>query len=165
MNRTKALKHKPSPKGISGEKLAPLIFLSVGSVLLIAAVILTAFTIRSLTSERSTAGSVLEMVSRVDEHGLELYHPLVEFKLQDNSRVQVELDEGMSPPAYRVGQAVPIRYNPNRINEARILPEEAVPLVWIAPGISGGVGMLFVGVSFFVRWIIRKVGEATDAVK
>jgi hypothetical protein len=131
------------------------IFLGIGLLLSIIATISTISTIRKLSRETSAPGQVVDMVVRQSRDSEtqtinEYYYPVVEFDLPDGTHKQVQLSEGSWPPEYEIGQAVTILYDPEHPLDARIKSSSSTLLMWIFPGITGIVGIVFLGVTLLV---------------
>jgi hypothetical protein len=80
----------------------------------------------------------------------EYYYPVVELNLPDGIHKQVQLSEGSWPPKYEIGQPVTLLYDPAHPLDARIKSSSGTMLMWIFPGITGFVGIVFMGVTIVV---------------
>ena len=132
------------------------IFLAVGVLMLVIALISTVSTIRVLAREASAPGQVVDMTLRQSRDSetqviTEFYYPVVEFNLPDGSHKRVQLSEGSWPPEYELGQPVTILYDPGHPLDARIKSFSSTMLKWILPGITGIVGAVFLGVTLLVH--------------
>jgi hypothetical protein len=150
------------------------IFLGIGLLLSTIAAISTVSTIRKLTREASAPGQVVDMVVRQSYDSEtrvtnEYYYPVVEFDVPDGSHKHVQLSEGSWPPEYEIGQPVTILYDPAHPLDARIKSTSSLMLMWIFPGITGFVGIVFLGVTILVWRFLRsdiaaeKVAESVTA--
>jgi hypothetical protein len=81
----------------------------------------------------------------------EAYFPVVEFRAKDGKRRRVQLSEGSFPPAYEVGDEVTVLYEPEHPLEARIKSGGSTALMWILPGITGILGLAFLGAVIAVQ--------------
>jgi len=131
------------------------VFLGVALLMLVIALISTVSTIRALSREANAPGRVVDMTvrqSRDSETQVvnEYYYPVVEFDLPDGTRKRVQLSEGSWPPEYEIGQPVTVLYDPAHPLDARIKSLSSTLLMWILPGITGIVGIVFLGVTLLV---------------
>jgi len=131
------------------------VFLGVALLMLVIALISTVSTIRALSREANAPGRVVDMTvrqSRDSEMQVvnEYYYPVVEFDLPDGTRKRVQLSEGSWPPEYEIGQPVTVLYDPAHPLDARIKSLSSTLLMWILPGITGIVGIVFLGVTLLV---------------
>ena len=131
------------------------IFLGIGLLLSTIAAISTVTTIRKLSREASAPGRVVDMVVRQSYDSEtkvtnEYYYPVVEFDLPGGTHKQVQLSEGSWPPEYEIGQPVTVLYDPTHPLDARIKSTSSSMLMWIFPGITGIVGIVFLGVTLVV---------------
>src|SRR6266511_5226010 len=74
---------------------------------------------RFLRRAREATGVVVTLTQSPGEGGT-LTHPVVEFHTADGEVREFESPVGQSPPAYRVGQRVPVLYDPDRPEAAAI---------------------------------------------
>lgn len=120
----------------------------IAALLLLIAAIASFGNILRISREQSAPGRVVELALRPAGDGQTVaYFPVVEFTASDGRQRLVEMNEGSNPPAYKAGDEVIVRYNPQRPNEARI--ESA--MMWVFPGIAGMIGAVFLGGSL-VAW-------------
>jgi len=136
-------------------KIIVSVFLGVALLMLVIALISTVSTIRALSREANAPGRVVDMTvrqSRDSETQVvnEYYYPVVEFDLPDGTRKRVQLSEGSWPPEYEIGQPVTVLYDPAHPLDARIKSLSSTLLMWILPGITGIVGIVFLGVTLLV---------------
>jgi hypothetical protein len=131
------------------------IFLGIALITLTIAVISGYNTLRQISREESAPGRVVELVertSRDSETGdvTEYSYPVVEFTPPGRQQpVTVQIGEGSWPPAYLVGDAVTVLYEPGRPQIARIQSASSNLLMWILPGITG-----IVGISFLIAGVV-----------
>ena len=131
------------------------IFLGIGLLLSTIAAISTVSTIRNLSRETSAPGQVVDMTVRQSYDNetkvtSEYYYPVVEFDLPDGAHKRVQLPEGSWPPEYEIGQPVTILYDPAHPLDARIKSSSSTLLMWIFPGITGFIGIVFLGITIIV---------------
>jgi hypothetical protein len=86
----------------------------------------------------------------------------VEFVAQDGKRRNVQLSEGSFPPAYEVGDEVTILYEPEHPLDARIKSFGSSALMWILPGITGILGIAFLGAVLVVRRVMFTSEETSS---
>ncbi|MBN1454090.1 MAG: DUF3592 domain-containing protein [Anaerolineales bacterium] len=137
------------------------IFLGIGLLLSTIAAISTATTIRKLSREASAPGQVVDMVVRQSYDSetqvvKEYFYPVVEFDLPNGTRKRIQLSEGSWPPEYEIGQPVTVLYDPAHPLDARIKSTSSLMLMWIFPGITGFIGIVFLGVTLFVSRFLRE---------
>jgi hypothetical protein len=133
------------------------IFTGVAVLMLLIAGISSFSAISKISKEESAPGRVVDMTVRreyVDEEdrvGSEYYYPVVEFTASDGRLRSVQMSEGSWPPSHEVGEAVTVRYDPEHPLEARIASFGSNLLMWILPGITGILGLGFLGAVLAVR--------------
>jgi hypothetical protein len=98
-------------------------------------------------------GHVVEMVSRAIRPGASiLYYPVVEFSGPVGERLRFESNLGSRPPAYRVGQTVRVRYDPNDVKRAQI---DSLLTRWFAPGGLAALCGLMIVLGFMLRLLAQ----------
>lgn len=147
-------------------KIVISIFLGIGLLLTTIAAISTVSTIRKLSRETSAPGQVVDMTVRQSYDSetkvtSEYYYPVVEFDLPDGNHKRVQLSEGSWPPEYEIGEPVTILYDPAHPLDARIKSSSSTLLMWIFPGITGFIGIVFLGVTIIV-WRFLKSDTAEE---
>ncbi len=139
-------------------KLVQRIFLGVAVILLLVAGILSFSAVSTMNKEKSAIGLVVDMVKqqgylteqdRTNNVARDYYSPVVKFTSTDGRQHSVQMAERSSPPAYEVGEEVTVRYDPQHPLNAHI--ESSRGEMWIAPGITGVLGLIFLGVVLAVR--------------
>lgn len=145
-------------KGADVEKLILSIFSGVAALMLLIAGIASANNILKVNREESAPGLVVEMTRRLeyDENDSdrvvgEAYYPVVEFTANDGKRRSVQLSEGSWPPAHEIGDEVTVLYEPEDPLGARIKSFASSAGMWILPGITGILGIGFLGAVIAVR--------------
>lgn len=126
------------------------IFFGIAVLLLIISAVSAFFTFRSLGKEQTAEGRVVDMVRRTDSNGNEFYFPVVQFTIPGHDSRTVQTSEGSWPPSYSKGDRVTISYNPDQPNQARIKSFESAVLTWLVTMITGGLGAIFLVVSFLI---------------
>ena len=139
------------------EKLILGIFSAVAGLMLVIALVSAVGAILKMNREESAEGRVVDIVQRreyVNEQDRvvqDYYFPVVEFASSDGRHHSVQLTEGSSAPSHEVGDQVTVLYNPDHPLEARIKSFGSSALMWILPGITGILGLGFLGAVLAVR--------------
>ncbi|HEU4745841.1 MAG TPA: DUF3592 domain-containing protein [Anaerolineales bacterium] len=135
----------------SAEKVILGVFTGVAVLMLLIAFLSSASVILKINREESAPGRVVEIIERreyVNEQDRvveEYYYPVVEYVSRDGRFHSVQMTEGSSAPSHEVGNEVTVLYNPERPLEARIKSFGSTALMWILPGITGILGLCFLG--------------------
>jgi hypothetical protein len=95
-----------------------------------------------------------EYVNEEDRVINEYYYPVVEFTASDGRRRSVQMSEGSWPPSHEVGEEVTVLYDPEHPLDARIQSAGSNVLMWILPGITGILGLGFLGAVLVVRRVM-----------
>ncbi|HEX9388303.1 MAG TPA: DUF3592 domain-containing protein [Anaerolineales bacterium] len=141
----------------NAEKLILGIFSGVAVVMLLIAFISSASAILKMNREERAPGRVVEIIQRREYVNQQVrvvqdyYFPVVEFVSADGRRHSVQLTEGSSAPSHEVGDDVTVMYDPDHPLDARIKSLGSSALMWILPGITGIVGLGFLGAVIAVR--------------
>lgn len=141
----------------NAEKIILWVFTGVAVLMLLIAFVSSASAILKMNREASASGRVVEIVQRreyVNEQDRvvqDYYFPVVEFVSADGRRHTVHMTEGSSAPSHEVGEEVTVLYNPEHPLEARIQSFGSSALMWILPGITGILGLGFLGAVIAVR--------------
>ena len=147
---------KTSP-AIQPEKIILGIFTGVAILMLLIAAIATGSNITRLSKEKSAPGRVVDVVVRREyvneqDHIIqEYYFPVVDFSTEDGHRRSVQMETGSSSPEYEKGNEVIVRYDPSHPLQARISSAGSAALMWILPGITGILGLVFMGAVVLVQ--------------
>ena len=148
----KIAKEMESASKFPAEKIIFSVFTGVAVLMLLIAGIGSFNNIQKLGREESAPGVVVDLTKRLeyDENDFnrvvgETYYPVVEFTARDGKRRSVQLNEGSWPPAYEVGEEVTVLYEPEKPLDARIKSVGSSALMWILPGITGILGVAFLG--------------------
>jgi len=148
------------------------IFAGVAALMLLIAGIASFNNFAKVNREESAPGRVVELTKRLeyDEEDRdrvigEAYYPVVEFVALDGKRRNVQLSEGSFPPAYEVGDEVTILYEPEHPLDARIKSFGSSALMWILPGITGILGIAFLGAVLAVRKVIGSSESTSPTVQ
>ncbi|HKG55575.1 MAG TPA: DUF3592 domain-containing protein [Anaerolineales bacterium] len=141
----------------NAEKLIFGIFSGIAAVMLLIAFGSSASAILKINKEENAPGRVVEIIQRreyineQDRVSQDYYYPVVNFVSSDGHRHSVQMNEGSSAPSHEVGEEVTILYNSDRHLEARIKSFGSSALMWILPGITGILGLAFLGAALVVR--------------
>lgn len=147
--------HKKS--SASAEKIILGVFTGVAILMLLIAAISSFRAVSSMSKEESASGRVVEIIERreyVNEQDRvvqDYYFPVVEFVSADGRRHTVHMTEGSSAPSHEVGDEVTVLYDPDHPLDARIKSFGSAALMWILPGITGILGLGFLGAVLAVR--------------
>ncbi len=139
------------------EKLMLGIFTVIAVLMLLVAGISSLSAVSKISQEARAPGHVVDMVKQreyVNEQDRvvqDYYYPVVEFTSADGRQHSAQMTEGSSAPSYEVGDEVTVRYNPEHPLEARIESFGSNALMWILPGITGLLGVCFLGAALAVR--------------
>ncbi len=150
--------HKKNVVGM--EKLILGIFSGIAVLMLLIAGISSLSVISKLSKEASALGRVVDMVqqreyvNQQDHVVQDYYYPVVEFTSADGRQHSAQMTEGSSAPSYEVGDEVTVRYNPEHPLEARIESFGSNAMRWILPGITGLLGVCFLGAVLLVRQLM-----------
>jgi hypothetical protein len=143
------------------EQILLWVFSGVAALMLLIAGIATFSNLTTLASERSAPGRVVdvvvkrEYVNEQDRIITETYYPVVDFTADDGHRRTVQMSVGSDAPEYEKGNEVTVRYDPKHPLEARIDSFGSNALMWIVPGITGILGLGFLGAVLAVRWLTK----------
>ncbi|HXQ36744.1 MAG TPA: DUF3592 domain-containing protein [Anaerolineales bacterium] len=144
-------------KGPAVENIILWAFTGIATLMLLIAGIAMYNNILKINREDSAPGHVVEMISRreyineQDRVFQDYYYPVVEFVSSDGKAHKVQLSEGSSTPSHEVGDEVVVLYEPEHPLDARIKSVGSSALMWILPGITGILGIAFLGAVFVVR--------------
>jgi len=150
------------PPTVPPEKIILWVFTGVALLALAIAFISTSMNITSIAKEKSAPGRVVDMVVRreyINEQDRiiqEYYFPVVEFTADDGKRRSVQMDTGSSSPDYEKGNEVTVRYDPAHPIQAHIDSFGSNALMWILPGITGILGIVFLGAVIIVQRVILR---------
>lgn len=147
--------HKKS--SANAEKIILGVFTGVAILMLLIAAASSASAILKMNREESAPGRVVEIIERreyVNEQDRvvqDYYYPVVEYVSKGGRRHTVHMTEGSSAPSHEVGDEVTVLYNPQRPLDARIKSFGSAALMWILPGITGLLGLAFLGAVIAVQ--------------
>jgi hypothetical protein len=139
------------------EKIILGVFSGVAVLMLLIAAISSYSAVSRMSKEDSATGRVVEIIERreyVNEQNRvvqDYYYPVVEYVSADGRPHTVHMTEGSSAPSHEVGDKVTVLYDPEHPLEARIDSLGSSALIWILPGITGILGLSFLGAVLAVR--------------
>ena len=150
----------------SAEKIVLGVFTGVAVLMLLIAFVSSAGAILRMNREESAPGRVVEIIERreyVNEQDRvveEYFYPVVEYVSNDGRFHSVQMTEGSSAPSHEVGDDVTVLYNPERPLQARIKSFGSAALMWILPGITGILGLGFLGAVTAVRKLMPSAEDS-----
>ena len=150
------------PVAFPPEKIILTVFTGVAVLMLLIAAVATISNFMTIAREKSAPGRVVDVVLRREyinqqDHIIQDYYfPVVEFNAEDGRRRAVQMEAGSSSPEYEKGNEVTVRYDPAHPLQARIDSFGSSALMWILPGITGILGLAFLGAVFIVQQLILK---------
>ena len=112
----------------------------IGLVLLALAVFVTWNTTTWLKRTVEAQGTVTQMLHVTDKDGDVTYKPVVRFSTAEGKTIEFKSSFSSSPPAYRVGQSVPVVYLPEEPEYAQI---RGFLSLWMGPMIIAFIGTIF----------------------
>ncbi|MGH2710858.1 MAG: DUF3592 domain-containing protein [Actinomycetota bacterium] len=124
-----------------------LIFLGVGGLMALIALIFFFRTRRFLESAVPAQGVVTGLVASSGGEGGTVYKPVVQFTTADGQTAGFTGNVGSNPPRYSVGQTVKVLYSPTNPSDARI---PGFFGMWFVPVFLGIFGAAFLGVGIFL---------------
>jgi hypothetical protein len=153
---------------IKAEKLILGVFTGVAVLMLLIATVSSASAILKMSREESATGRVVQIIERreyINEQDRiieDYYYPVVEFVSQDGRPHAIQVTEGSSAPSHEVGDEVTVLYNPEHPLEARIQSFGSSALMWILPGITGILGLAFLGGVIAVRKLMPSTEDSQN---
>jgi uncharacterized protein DUF3592 len=146
------------------------IFTGVAVLMLLIAGIASVNNILKIGREESAPGRVVDMIERreyaneQDRVVEEYYYPTVEFVASDGKRRSVQMNEGSSSPSHEVGDEVTVLYEADHPLDARIKSFGSSALMWVLPGITGILGICFLGAVLVVRRVMTSSESSSPGV-
>jgi hypothetical protein len=96
-----------------------------------------------ITIGTTTDGTVTDLFVGSDSDGDNVYYPRVRFVTQSGDVLEFTSSNGTRPPAFEVGEAVSVLYDPAAPGNARI---NSFFQLWLLPIILGGIGSAFAAI-------------------
>ena len=134
------------------------IFSGVAVLMLLIAGISSFVNLQKLSIEQSADGVVVDVVKHrqyIDEQDEiydDFYFPVVRFTASDGKTRELEMSEGSSSQEYERGNEVTVLYDSEHPLDARIKSFGSSALMWVLPGITGILGIVFGG----AVWMVSK---------
>lgn len=136
-------------------RLLTWIFGAVGVGLLIGAGIAATFTIQFRARSIPARGTIVDEDGGWRRGGGRSYAPVFEYTDADGQRHRARATVSSNPPAYDVGDAVTVRYDPRHPADARL---DSFLENWFVATLLGGLGLVFAGVAagFVVTGVVGR---------
>lgn len=134
------------------------IFSGVAVLMLLIAGISSFVNLQKLSKEQSADGVVVDVVKHrqyideIDDVYDDFYFPVVRFTASDGKTRELEMSEGSSSQEYERGNEVTVLYDSEHPLDARIKSFGSSALMWVLPGITGILGIVFGG----AVWMVSK---------
>lgn len=151
----------PPGPAINLGKIILTVFIGVAVLMCLIATLTGVSTWRGMSREAEAPGQVVEMVTRRDEQGNEFYYPVVEFVLADGSRRTAQMPDGSWPPAYEVGDAVTVLFDPAQPLQARVKSTSGTVSRWTWSIVTGFLALAFLLATLLARWVLKEVPDVT----
>jgi len=120
------------------------IFLGIGVLMLIGALLLWNSTRRFIANADTAQGKVIELIEvRDEDDGSITYKPVVTFEAPTGKSITFTASFSSKPAPYDVGESVEVLYAPDDPHDARI---RGFGSLWLGPTILGGLGIVFAGI-------------------
>jgi hypothetical protein len=148
------------------EKIVFGVFTGVAILMLLIAAASSVSAVRKLSREQSATGRVVEIIHRreyVDQQDRvvrDFYFPVVEYVSADGRPHTVPMTEGSSVPSHEVGDEVTVLYDPEHPLDGRIKSVGSYALMWILPGITGILGLSFLGAALGIRKFLTPAADS-----
>jgi hypothetical protein len=150
---------------VRAEKVILEIFTGGAILMLLIAAASSANAMLRMSREERAPGRILEIVRRreyVNEQDRvvqDYYFPVVEFVSEDGHHHTVPMTEGTSAPLHEVGDEITVLYDPEHPLDARIQSFGSSALMWVLPGITGILGLGFLGAVLAVRKFLQPAAD------
>jgi hypothetical protein len=119
-------------------------FLGVGTLMLVAALLLWNETRSFVARAHQASGQVVELREVRDaDDGSSTWRPVVSFTAGDDRKVTFASSFSSNPAPYDVGETVTVLYLPDEPEGARI---QGFGSLWLGPLVLGGLGLVFAGI-------------------
>jgi hypothetical protein len=139
------------------EKLILGVFTGVAVLMLLIAAVSSYSAVSKMSREESAPGRIVDIVvqreyiNQQDRIIRDYYYPVVDFTSSDGRHHSTRLTEGSQSQFYEIGNEVTVRYDPEHPLDARIKSFGSDALMWVLPGITGILGLGFLGAVIAVR--------------
>src|SRR5262245_34712249 len=128
-------------------KTLGLIFAVVAGLLVVAGAGIAVWTLMFLNRSEVASGTVTRLNDEGPadtRSGARMTRAIVRFTTATGATIEFAHGLATTPPAYDVGERVPVRYDPAAPDTARIASAFGL---WFLPGLFGGLGVIFGAVS------------------
>ena len=140
MARPQSSQAVTSGKAAASRLALPGIFLAAGLAMLSGAGHDALQTRHDIAVGTTADGAVTDLIAGSGSDGDTVYYPRVRFVTQSGDVIEFTSSSGTSPPAFEVGEAVSVLYEPTSPGNARI---NSFFQLWLLPIILGGMGSVF----------------------
>jgi len=134
--------------------LIGVLFVLIGIAVLIGGIVGAVKQVRKSGRGVEATGTVVDLVKRVFNPGSAgVYCPVVDFTTGSGQTVRFASQFGTVPASHRVGQSIPVRYDPTDPQNAEV---DSTTANWFVPGCTIGMGVLFLvmGLVFVMMGIV-----------
>jgi hypothetical protein len=108
------------------------------------------FVVRAERAEARFAGAV----SRVGgSHGGAFLHPTFAFTTRDGRSVRFTSSFGSTDQPYADGERVPVFYDPDHPEQARL---SSFSTLWLIPAVLDAIGLFVTGLAVFLWFVLRR---------
>jgi hypothetical protein len=152
----------------NAEKILLGVFTGIAVLMLLIAGLSSTNAVLKMNREESASGRVVEIIQRreyVNEQDRvvqDYYFPVVDFVSADGRRHSAQMTEGSSTPSQEVGDEVTVLYDPEHPLDARIKSAGSSLLLWVLPGITGILGLAFLGAVIVVRKVMPAAEDSNE---
>ena len=129
-----------------------IIFLGVGTLMLLGAVLFWNKTRHFLARAHQAPGTVVELREVRDNEGSSMWKPVVAFVAGNGRKVRFADSVSSRPAAYDVGDTVTVLYLPDDPDDAHI---RGFSSLWLGVAVLGGLGLAFCGIGGGILWGAR----------
>jgi hypothetical protein len=139
--------------------LIGVLFVLIGIAVLIGGIVAAVKQVRKSGRGVEATGTVVDLVKRVFNPGSAgVYCPVVEFTTASGQPLRFESQFGSLPASHRVGQSIPVRYDPTDPQKAEV---DSATANWFVPGCTIAMGLLFLmmGLVFVVIGIVVLINQ------
>ena len=121
--------------------LIGVLFVLIGIAVLIGGIVGAVKQVRKSGRGVEATGTVVDLVKRIfNPGGAGVYCPVVDFTTASGQTVRFESQFGTMPASHRVGQSIPVRYDPAEPQKAEV---DSATANWFVPGCTIGMGLMF----------------------
>ena len=134
-----------------------IIFFIIGAGVLIGDSYIIKNTLSFLNNSEKTEGIVTDIVqSRSSDSGNYMYSPEVSFVDNSGKTISFTSNISSSVPTYRIGEKIPVIYNKENSQEAKI---NTLFQLWFGPALMTVLGIIFFLIGFFT--LIKQIKKST----